>query len=122
MPRISFSRQDISVSSPHLCRALEKTTARDRNCVLGRERKRVDAEMSLGAAGKSACATKPRGPHSVFWKMYKLEGAHCALRFQFPASQSVDEARVQPSVTKWAVHPVSRAIAGLPRSTCSGCL
>src|SRR5216683_5207932 len=58
---------------PHLCRAFEERTARDRNCALAARRKRVDAEMSLGAAGKSACATKPRGPHSMFWKMYKLE-------------------------------------------------
>ena len=37
-------------------------TARERNCVLGRGCKRVDAETNLGAAGKSACATKTSRP------------------------------------------------------------
>ena len=47
----------LAISSTAYCRAFEKATARGRNCILGRGRKRVDAEMSLGAAGKSACAT-----------------------------------------------------------------
>ncbi len=47
-----------AISSTAYCRALEKTAARERNCVKGGRSKRVDAEMSLGAAGKSACATK----------------------------------------------------------------
>src|SRR6266852_5546513 len=49
----------------HLLPDIEETTSRERNCVLGRWRKRLHAEMSLGAAGKSACATKPQASPRV---------------------------------------------------------
>src|SRR6266849_5233475 len=59
--KLVFHLQD----APPLAGHFEETTSRERNCVLGRWRKRLHAEMSLGAAGKSACATKPQASPRV---------------------------------------------------------